>query len=129
MQDPIADMLTRIRNAQRSKHPEVKLPASNIKHGIARVLKEEGYINDFRIDVDNSNFKSLIISLKYFQNKPVIEHLRRISRPGLRIYKSVKELHPVSGFGIAILSTPKGIMSLSAARKANVAGELICEVA
>lgn len=129
MQDPIADMLTRIRNGQSAKHHQVKMPASNIKQDIVRVLKEEGYIKDFYVDVDERNIKSITIDLKYYQNKPVIEKIRRISRPGLRIYKSVTELNPIPGFGIAILSTSKGIMSHVAAKKANIGGEVICEVA
>lgn len=129
MQDPIADMLTRIRNGQQAKHQQVTLPASNVKQNVARVLKEEGYINDFHVDVDENNMKLLTLDLKYFQNKPVIVHIRRISRPGLRIYKTVAELKPVPGFGIAILSTSRGIMSHVAAKKANIGGEVICEVA
>lgn len=129
MQDPVADMLTRIRNGQHAKHSQVKVPASALKHEIARVLKEEGYINDFFVETDDANFKSITIDLKYYQNKPVIERIRRISRPGLRVYKSVKDLRPISGFGIAILSTSKGIMTHSAAKKSNIGGEIICEVA
>lgn len=129
MQDPIADMLTRIRNGQQAKHQHVTLPSSNLKQDIARVLKEEGYINDFRVDADEKNMKVLTIDLKYHQSKPVIEHIRRISKPGLRIYKTVADLKPVPGFGIAILSTSKGIMSHVTAKKANIGGEVLCEVA
>lgn len=129
MQDPIADMLTRIRNAQQAKHQVVKVSASTVKQNIVRVLKEEGYIKDFHIGVDEQNFKSITIDLKYYQNKPVIEKIRRISRPGLRIYKSVNDLKPIPGFGIAILSTSKGIMTHATAKKSNLGGEIICEVA
>ena len=129
MQDPVADMLTRIRNGQRAKHTQVEVPSSILKNDIARVLKEEGYIHDFQIKTDDSSFKTLTIQLKYFQNKPVIENIRRVSRPGLRVYKTIKEFQPVSGFGISILSTSKGILSHNVARKMNVGGEVICEVA
>lgn len=129
MQDPVADMLTRIRNGQHAKHPQVRMPASILKQDIARVLKEEGYIKDFRVEAADTSLKSITIDLKYFQNKPVIERIQRISRPGLRVYKSVKELEPIPGFGIAILSTSKGIMTHTAAKLSNVGGEVICEVA
>ena len=129
MQDPIADMLTRIRNGQQAKHSKLTLPSSRIKVDITRVLKEEGYIKDYQTEVDSRNMVFLTIELKYFQNKPVIEKIRTISRPGLRIYKSVSELNPIPGFGIAILSTSKGIMTHASAKKANIGGEVICEVA
>lgn len=129
MQDPIADMLTRIRNAQQAKHQVVVVSASTLKQNIVRVLKEEGYIKDFHMGMDAKNFKSITIDLKYYQNKPVIEKIRRISRPGLRIYKSVNDLKPIPGFGIAILSTSKGIMTHATAKKNNLGGEIICEVA
>jgi small subunit ribosomal protein S8 len=129
MQDPIADMLTRIRNGQQAKHQQVKLPSSSLKQDIARVLKEEGYIKDFHVDSDENNMKILTIQLKYYQNKPVIERIRRMSRPGLRVYKKVSELHAIPGFGIAILSTPKGVMTHATAKKENLGGEVICEVA
>ena len=105
MQDPIADMLTRIRNGQQAKHQHVTVSSSSVKQDILRVLKEEGYIKDFQVDADENNMQIITIDLKYFQNKPVIERIRRISRPGLRIYKSVKDLNPIPGFGIAIVST------------------------
>lgn len=129
MQDPIADMLTRIRNGQRAKHPLVKLPSSIMKQDIAQVLKDEGYIKDFHIVEEDTAFKTLVVELKYHHNRPVIEHICRVSRPGLRIYKSVKEIKAVSGFGIAILSTSKGIVSHAVAKKLNVGGEVLCEVA
>jgi len=129
MQDPMSDMLTRIRNGQQAKHTHVRLPSSTLKKNVAQVLKEEGYIKNFNVEADEKNMKFLTIELKYFQSKPVIERIRRISRPGLRIYKSVSDLNPIPGFGIAILSTSKGIMTHSAAKKANIGGEVICEVA
>ncbi|MCR9192879.1 MAG: 30S ribosomal protein S8 [Gammaproteobacteria bacterium] len=129
MQDPVADMLTRIRNGQHAKHQQVIVPSSTVKEDIVRVLKEEGFIKDFRVDVAENNMKSILIDLKYFQNKPVIDRIRRISRPGLRVYKSAKELMPIPGYGIAIMSTSKGVMTHAAAKKANVGGEVICEVA
>ena len=129
MQDPIADMLTRIRNGQQAKHQHVTVSSSSLKKDILRVLKEEGYIKDFQVDADDNNHQIIIIDLKYFQSKPVIERIRRISRPGLRIYKSVKDLIPIPGFGIAIMSTSKGVMTHNAAKKENIGGELLCEVA
>ncbi len=129
MQDPIADMLTRIRNGQQAKHQQVSVPLSTVKLNIVQVLKDEGYIKDFHVEANENNIKIITIELKYFQSKPVIERIRRISRPGLRIYKSVKDLIPVPGFGIAILSTSKGVMTQAAAKKVNIGGEVICEVA
>lgn len=129
MQDPIADMLTRIRNGQQAKHQQVTVPLSTVKLNIVQVLKDEGYIKDFHVEPNENNIKIITIELKYFQSKPVIERIRRISRPGLRIYKSVKDLIPVPGFGIAILSTSKGVMTQAAAKKNNIGGEVICEVA
>lgn len=129
MQDPIADMLTRIRNGQQAKHQQVVVPSSSVKEDILRVLKDEGYIRDFSVNVDENNAKTITIDLKYYHSKPVIERIKRVSRPGLRIYKTVKDLNPIPGFGIAILSTSKGIMTHVSAKKENVGGEVICEVA
>ena len=129
MQDPIADMLTRIRNGQQAKHQHVKLPSSSMKQDVARVLREEGYIKDFHVELDEKNMKFMTIELKYFQNKPVIERIRRVSRPGLRVYKAVDDLRPIPGFGVAILSTSKGVMTHATAKKENIGGEVICEVA
>ena len=129
MQDPVADMLTRIRNGQRAKHQQVKLGSSLLKEQIAKVLKEEGYISDYSIDVLENNSKSMTVSLKYFQGRAVIEHIKRISRPGLRVYKSVKDLTAIPGFGVAILSTSRGVMTHIAAKKQGIGGEVICEVA
>lgn len=129
MQDPVADMLTRIRNAQQAKHGEVKLSASKLKQEIARVLKEEGYIEDYAISDTTSCQKELAIRLKYYQGQPVIKRIQRVSRSGCRVYKAAKELQPIAGFGISILTTPMGVMTHVAAKKANVGGEVICEVA
>lgn len=129
MQDPVADMLTRIRNGQRAKHQQVKLGSSNLKEEIARVLKEEGFISDYSVDVVENNIKTMTVHLKYFQGKAVIEFIKRISKPGLRVYKSVKDLTAIPGFGVAILSTSHGVMTHIAAKKQGIGGEVICEVA
>ena len=127
LQDPIADMLTRVRNAQKAKKVSVEMPASKQKASIAAVLKDEGYISAF--NVSDGSLCKLIIELKYFQGKPVIEQLRRISRPGLRIFKSKDDLPTINGgLGIAIISTSKGVMSDRQARAAGHGGEVICSV-
>lgn len=128
MQDPIADMLTRIRNGQLAKHREVSVPCSKIKKAIAQVLKDEGYILDYSI---SEGAKPLIqIVLKYFNDKPVIEWIKRVSRPGLRQYTSVKEMPEVMDkLGIAIVSTSQGVMSGRAAVAAGQGGEILCYVA
>lgn len=129
MQDPLADMLTRVRNAQAAKHESVSIPASGTKTEIARVLKEEGYIEDYSHGVDNAGKPSLTVKLKYFNGKPVIETLKRMSRPGLRVYKNKQEIPSVQGgLGVIILSTNKGVMTDRAARAAGVGGELLCSV-
>ena len=129
MHDPVADMLTRIRNSQQAKHQHVTLISSNLKVEIARVLKEEGYISDFSVESLANNLKSITLDLKYYHGRPVIEKIKRISRPGLRVYKSAKELTSVPGFGVAILSTSRGVMTHVKARADGVGGEIICEVA
>ena len=127
LQDPIADMLTRVRNAQKANKINVEMPASKQKVRIAAVLKDEGYIADYKLAEGKLN--KLVIELKYFQGKPVIEEIRRISRPGLRIFKSKEELPSVNGgLGIAIISTSKGVMTDSQARAAGHGGEVICSV-
>ena len=129
MSDPIADMLTRIRNAQATNKVVVSMPNSKVKVGIAAVLKDEGYINDFRVD-DNNGKPSLEITLKYFEGRGVIDSLKRASRPGLRIYRGKDELPRVlDGLGIVIVSTSRGFMTDVAARAAGHGGELICYVA
>lgn len=129
MQDPVADMLTRIRNAQQAKHENVTLMSSILKEHIAEVLKSEGFISDYSVVTLDNNSKSMTIDLKYFKDRPVITRIKRVSRPGLRIYKSVKDLMPVPGFGISIVSTSKGVMTHSKAKASNLGGEIICEVA
>lgn len=129
MQDPVADMLTRIRNAQKAGHQQLKFVSSKLKQEIARVLKEEGYITDYAVNELGNNLKSLTIELKYFKGRPVIERINRISRPGLRVYKTSKLLGTVPGFGVFILSTSKGVMTHKQAKATGVGGEIICEVA
>lgn len=133
--DPIADMLTRIRNALMAGHETVSLPSSKLKAAIARVLKEEGYIEDFRVEPDpkRKGLEILTIQLKYVgerrHRRPVIRGLRRVSKPGRRIYRGRRELPRVkAGMGIAIVTTPKGVMTAERARKLGVGGEVLCEV-
>ncbi|OHV11525.1 30S ribosomal protein S8 [Kushneria phosphatilytica] len=127
MQDTLADMLTRIRNAQQATKASVTLPSSKVKVDVARVLKEEGYIADYSVEGDVKS--QLTIELKYFEGKPVIEHIQRVSRPSLRIYKGKNELPRVAeGLGVAIVSTSNGVMTDRAARQAGVGGEVICTV-
>ena len=129
MSDPIADMLTRIRNAQAANKASVAMPSSKSKEAIASLLKDEGYIENSEKEVDG-NKAILTISLKYYQGKPVIDELTRVSRPGLRIYKNAKDLPQVrGGLGVAVISTSKGLMSDREARKSGVGGEVICYVA
>ena len=128
MTDPIADMLTRIRNGLQAGKEVVSMPSSNVKVAIIDVLKKEGYIENFRVQTNESK-KTLDIALKYFEGEPVIEKINRVSRPGLRIYKACDDLPEVNGgLGIAIVSTSKGIMTAREARAANLGGEVIAEV-
>lgn len=127
--DPVADMLTRIRNGQLSEKMTVSMHSSKLKISIAQVLKDEGYILDFQVNPNNGK-PDLEIKLKYYNGSPVIEKISRISRPGLRVYKSCDELPQVmNGLGIAIISTSKGVMSEQKARANNVGGEVLCIVA
>ncbi len=127
MNDPIADMLTRIRNGQSAKKKQVQMPASRMKNAIATVLQQEGYITGFNVSQDAKPV--LTIDLKYYMGRPVIELIKRVSRPGLRIYKPKTELPQVmGGLGIAIISTSKGLMTDRAARAAGYGGEVICYV-
>ena len=128
MSDPIADMLTRIRNAQATEKVSVVVPASKVKQAIAQVLKDEGYIEDFA--VRSADGKSMIeIGLKYYAGKPVIEKIERISRPGLRIYKGRDDIPRVmNGLGVAIVSTSRGVMTDRRARETGVGGEVLCVV-
>jgi len=129
MSDPIADMLTRIRNAQIVGHADVVIPGSKLKTSIARVLKDEGYIEDFS-HLTSDGKSSLKVSLKYYAGRPVIERIERVSRPGLRVYKGRDDLPKVmNGLGIAILSTSRGVMTDRKARADGIGGEVICIVA
>lgn len=127
MIDPISDMLTRIRNAQRALLPAVEVPHSKMKESIAHILKQEGYVAD--VTVDTKAFKTIKLKLKYAGKKSVIEGLRRVSRPGLRNYVGATEIPRVrGGLGVAVVSTPEGVMSGTTARKKNLGGELLCYV-
>jgi len=129
MSDPIADMLTRIRNAQVVQKASVSMPSSKVKVAIAKVLKDEGYIEDFAV-TEAGGKSELKIGLKYYVGRAVIERLERVSRPGLRVYKGKDEIPTVmNGLGVAIVSTPKGVMTDRKARATGVGGEVICYVA
>jgi len=129
MSDPIADMLTRIRNAQLVEKAVVSMPASKLKVAIAQVLKDEGYIDGFRIKAEDGK-NQLEIGLKYYAGRPVIERIERVSRPGLRIYKGRDAIPQVmNGLGVAIVTTPKGVMTDRKARQTGVGGEVLCYVA
>src|SRR5918999_1196565 len=129
MTDPIADMLIRIRNAQMVGHAEVVMPASKLKSAIAKVLKDEGYIEEFALR-DNGGKSELAIALKYYAGRPVIERLERVSKPGLRVYKGRDDIPRVmNGLGVAILSTSRGVMTDRKARADGVGGEVLCIVA
>ncbi len=129
MSDPIADLLTRIRNGQRAGRTEVSVQSSHIKLAVVRVLKQEGYVGDFAVRKDGGR-ESLTIALKYHAGKPVIERLQRVSRPGLRQYRGKDELPRVlGGLGVAIVSTPAGVMTDREARRAGHGGEVLCVVA
>jgi len=128
MSDPIADLLTRIRNGQAAGKREIHMPSSKLKVAVANLLKDEGYIADVKVDEKEAK-PQLSVELKYFQGKPVIESLQRVSRPGLRVYKGKKELPSVqNGLGIAIVSTSQGLMTDRAARAAGQGGEILATV-
>jgi small subunit ribosomal protein S8 len=132
MHDPIADMLTRIRNAQLVGHSEVSMPASGLKSAIAKVLKDEGYIEDFAVREKSGDAakKELAIALKYYAGRPVIERIERVSKPGLRVYKGRNDIPRVmNGLGVAILSTSRGVMTDRKARADGLGGEVLCIVA
>ena len=129
MSDPIADMLTRIRNAQLAEKASVSMPSSKVKVAIAAVLKDEGYVDSFAVR-ENEGKATLDIALKYYAGRPVIERIERVSKPGLRIYKGSNDIPRVmNGLGVAIVSTPKGVMTDRKARASNVGGEVLCIVA
>lgn len=128
MTDPIADFLTRIRNAQMAKMPEVSCPSSKLKIAISKVLQDEGFISGYEVE-ENGGKPVLNVSLKYFRGKPVIEEIKRVSRPGLRAYKGKEELpRNRAGLGIAIMSTSKGLMTSKQAEAAGIGGEVLCTV-
>lgn len=129
MSDPIADLLTRIRNAQMVSKATVKLPSSKVKVAIVQVLKDEGYIDGFKVSAEGGKAE-LEISLKYYAGQPVIEHIERVSRPGLRVYRGADAIPQVqNGLGVAIVTTPKGVMTDRKARAAGIGGEVLCYVA
>ncbi len=129
MTDPIADLLTRIRNGQAAGKPEVSVQSSRVKEAIVRVLKDEGYITDFAVRKDGAR-TTLVVALKYHLGKPVIERLERVSRPGLRAYRPKEKLPRVlGGLGVAIVSTPAGVMTDREARRVGQGGEVLCVVA
>ncbi len=129
MSDPLGDMLSRIRNAQLRGLPSVSSPASNLRANVLEVLRKEGYIRGYsRREVD-ADVSELYIELKYHEGEPVIRELRRVSKPGRRVYSKIKDLpRPYSGLGIAVVSTPRGVMSDNEARAANIGGEVLCQV-
>jgi len=128
MSDPIADMLTRIRNAQMSEKTSVEMPSSKLKVAIAKVLKQEGYIDDFNV-APNDGKPLLAIALRYYAGSPVIEKIERVSRPGLRVYRGTKELPRVmNDLGVAIVSTSRGVMTDRQARQQGIGGEVLCVV-
>jgi small subunit ribosomal protein S8 len=129
MSDPIADMLTRIRNAQMAEKVTVAMPSSKLKVALAKVLQDEGYVDGFKVTADGGK-STLEIGLKYYANRPVIEKLQRVSRPGLRIYKGSQDIpHVMNGLGVAIVSTSKGLMTDRKARANGIGGEVLCIVA
>ena len=127
--DPLGDLLARIRNAQHRRLPKVSSPSSNLRANVLEVLKKEGYIRGFSTTEIEPGISGIEIELKYHEGEPVIREIRRISKPGRRVYSKIKDLHrPYNGLGIAVLSTPRGVMSDSEARAANVGGEVLCQV-
>jgi len=129
MNDPLGDMLTRIRNAQMRRRPKVSTPASNMRARVLDVLAEEGYIRGYTRVEPKGGLPELEIELKYFNGQPAIKEIRRVSTPGRRVYSPVRDLESVAnGLGVAILSTPKGVMSDARAKEENVGGEIICNV-
>ncbi|MDP7625082.1 MAG: 30S ribosomal protein S8 [Rhodospirillales bacterium] len=129
MSDPVADLLTRIRNGQRAKKSSIQTPASKLRANVLDVLKREGYIRDYSQGNIRKGVDEITIELKYFDGEPVIKEISRVSSPGCRIYSKIKDLPRIyNGLGIAILSTPRGVMSDAEARAANVGGEVLCHV-
>ncbi|WP_018868372.1 MULTISPECIES: 30S ribosomal protein S8 [unclassified Thioalkalivibrio] len=128
MTDPISDMLTRVRNAQRANKEQVAIPFSKAKERILKVFTDEGFVGDVQVEGEAAQ-KKLVVKLKYFEGRPVIESVERISRPGLRIYRGKDELPRINqGLGVAVISTPQGVMSDRAARAAGQGGEVLCKI-
>jgi len=129
MNDPVGDMLTRIRNGQHAHKSVVNTPASRLRSNVLEVLKREGFIRGYQQDEVRAGISEIKIELKYFEGEPVIKEIKRVSRPGRRVYSKIKDLQRVyNGLGIAILSTPQGVMSDNEARAANVGGEVLCQI-
>ena len=129
MSDPVADMLTRIRNGLSAKKADVSMPASKAKEAILKVLVSEGYLNSYETGVDSNSLPVISVNLKYYQGRPVTEQLKRVSKPGCRVYKDVSDLPSVEGgLGVAIVSTSHGVMTEKQARKTGAGGEIICTV-
>jgi small subunit ribosomal protein S8 len=127
--DPLGDLLTRIRNGQHRRLSKVSSPASNLRANVLEVLRKEGYIRGFASTEIEPGISGLEIELKYHEGEPVIKEIRRVSKPGRRVYSKIKDLHrPYNGLGISVLSTPRGVMSDNEARAANVGGEVLCQV-
>jgi small subunit ribosomal protein S8 len=129
MTDPLADMFTRMRNGSKEKFETVDVPSSKLKKGVAKILKDEGFVKNFKVITDDHEHEMIRIFLKYDANKKGLIHIRRVSKPGRRVYVGIDHIPSVmSGLGIAILSTPRGILTDQSARKANVGGEVLCYV-
>lgn len=127
--DPVGDLLTRIRNGQSARLKVVKSPTSSLRNNVLEVLKRQGYIRDFSLEKANNGQDVVSVELKYYEDQPVIKEVHRVSKPGRRVYTKINDLKPIyNGLGMAILSTPKGVMSDNEARTANVGGEVICHI-
>ncbi len=127
--DPIGDLLTRIRNAQSAHRSTLVTPTSNVRNNVLEVLKCQGFIREYTVSKQDNGQEQANVELKYFEGEPVIRNIKRVSKPGRRVYSKINDLNPVyNGLGIAILSTPKGVMSDAEARTQNVGGEVLCEV-
>ena len=127
--DPIGDLLTRIRNAQAAHKNTLVTPTSNVRNNVLEVLKRQGFIREYTVSKQDNGQEQANVELKYFEGEPVIKNIKRVSKPGRRVYSKINDLNPVyNGLGIAILSTPKGVMSDAEARTQNVGGEVLCDV-
>lgn len=129
MSDPLGDMLTRIKNGQHAKKLVIECPHSNLRESVCKVLQDEGFIRGFKTEEQDNNKKNLIIELKYDEGQPVIRELKRISKPGRRVYSKIKDLQPVkNGLGVSVISTPQGVMTDHKARNENIGGEVLCQI-